>query len=461
MPETNFLIFNEANNVPVDTMGDADYLASQYRTGGVIKGIADPLIHNKMYRQWSVMGRAIAQFITSEGFDAMDYDPSDLADSLKSAVSCVVSENTGESIEKLAESVSGKIDRPSEWQPDFILVFDSLGGVVCTQSRVSDFAPAGHTHSVSDIADLSVTADEINKVISSGGVPADLVDRINAIEEKTEQTAESVSAFEDKIDGDIEGLNEKIDSIGETVKAPFMAGRLANKAYQIEDIASCPTLRSFQYLECVIAGTTNGDDIRATDTGQLIQDGTVTWLVCDIRDSAPVGTIKMDYVLRKGWLKCNGAEIDRQYYPRLVRFMEENPSVCINTITKDPADSSVGGKLTAVSETSIKLPNLVGRWIRGGSDSSTGNVIKPGLPNITGSWANVDMNRSFLDAQNHKGAFYRGAALSAQNTLHGLYSTEHYQPCATSFSASRSSGIYGSSDTVQPPSISLMPIIKY
>ena len=75
-PQNNFLIFNEANNSLI-TMSDEDYVSFYYRTSGLIPMEADYKLHNKMYRQWSIMIKAIADMIEDKGYDALDSDLTD------------------------------------------------------------------------------------------------------------------------------------------------------------------------------------------------------------------------------------------------------------------------------------------------------------------------------------------------------------------------------------------------
>ena len=85
MAENNFLIFNEANNPDV-TMSDTAYADDPYRQNGLIPMIADPNAHNKMYRQWSVMAKAIGDFVKDEGFNALDTDAEALTENISEAI---------------------------------------------------------------------------------------------------------------------------------------------------------------------------------------------------------------------------------------------------------------------------------------------------------------------------------------------------------------------------------------
>ena len=57
-PQNNFKIFNEANNSE-KTMSDSDYATDTYRLQGLTPMMANPKAHNKMFRQWSIMCKAI------------------------------------------------------------------------------------------------------------------------------------------------------------------------------------------------------------------------------------------------------------------------------------------------------------------------------------------------------------------------------------------------------------------
>ena len=80
MATHNFQIFDESMT---DTMTDVDYQSDTQRTNGVIPGVADPLLHNKLYRQCSVMAYAIAQTIVARGYNADDSDPVALVNAIQ------------------------------------------------------------------------------------------------------------------------------------------------------------------------------------------------------------------------------------------------------------------------------------------------------------------------------------------------------------------------------------------
>lgn len=130
-----------------------------------------------------------------------------------------------------------------------------------------------------------------------------------------------------------------------------------------------------------------------------------------------------------GYLPCNGGAISRKTYADLFAV--------IGTTYGD-GDGS----------TTFNLPNLTDKFIQG--SNTAGTVKSAGLPNITGS-ANIS-----FDDINIGGAFYisgdkdKWAGTNTGNSRHLL-----------DFDASKSDAIYGNSDTVQPPALTMHYIIKY
>lgn len=69
-----------------NTLSDVDYDTNVHRKSGVESGIASKKMHNKLYRQISIMTVALANFIASEGYDALDQDVNDLSNNLSKAL---------------------------------------------------------------------------------------------------------------------------------------------------------------------------------------------------------------------------------------------------------------------------------------------------------------------------------------------------------------------------------------
>lgn len=83
MATNNFYVFDENTN---NIMTLSDYSASTTRTNGVVSGIADSMLHNRLYRQSSIMVAALGQVIADSGTDANDGDLAALVSALKSTL---------------------------------------------------------------------------------------------------------------------------------------------------------------------------------------------------------------------------------------------------------------------------------------------------------------------------------------------------------------------------------------
>lgn len=136
-----------------------------------------------------------------------------------------------------------------------------------------------------------------------------------------------------------------------------------------------------------------------------------------------------------GYLPCNGAAVSRTTYKALF----------------DVIGTLYG---TGDGSTTFNLPNLIDKFIEG--STTVGTVKAAGLPNITGNVTHV--SEVFNFAGSADGAFTKAKEYSANWTP---------RECDVSdtgkllFNASKSNAIYGASDTVQPPAVTMQYIIKY
>lgn len=252
-------------------------------------------------------------------------------------------------------------------------------------------------------------------------------------------------------------IQNQINSISGSLATPFPAW-IKNTAYSVGDICICTGFNSYKYLECVEAGTTDTTPPVNTNIGQMITDNTVKWLVCDWRDSAPVGSIRHDLVKRDGWLKLVGETVNVADYPRLVNFLTTNSLIKPYTATPNVTEFTYGD---SNNETLI-LPDFNNLFIE--SCRTTPYVleeVKAGLPNITGSikqaQPGANSNYGYTSASGAFSADVVGVDKLSTNALSGSIERN----TRLKFNASSSNSIYGNSNTVQPPAVKLIPIIKY
>lgn len=93
MASTNFKIFAE-NAASDDVMADSVYTADSQRQNGVAPGVALPSLHNKLYKQATIMPAAIAQCIVQAGYDAKDNDYTGLVSGIKKTFAMSVNDVT-------------------------------------------------------------------------------------------------------------------------------------------------------------------------------------------------------------------------------------------------------------------------------------------------------------------------------------------------------------------------------
>ena len=225
-----------------------------------------------------------------------------------------------------------------------------------------------------------------------------------------------------------------------------------NKAYEVGDIAYSSYLPSWARLECVTAGTTADIAPSSLTTvssgGILISDGTVTWIVDDVRDMTPVGCVRGSLFLPKGYIKANGATVQRADYPRLVHFIE------INNLWTDDTTNDTGLFGKGDGSSTFVLPDYRERMMQY-TDDSIGAKRNAGLPNITGTirymmWTGEESNIAGSFRANTGPSYGQGAV--GGSSMGGI---------TVSLDASRSCNIYGSSSTVQPSAINVIPILRY
>ena len=147
------------------------------------------------------------------------------------------------------------------------------------------------------------------------------------------------------------------------------------------------------------------------------------------QSGVPVGTLEYFAMATPpaGYLKADGSEISRETCPDLYRV--------IGT-TYGEGDGS----------TTFNLPDLIGRFPQG--SATPGKMVEAGLPDITGRGSGTD----------HYG--YSGSLKQIGNNGPLVGAVSGGGAIAFDLSASRSNPVYGKSNTVQPPSLTLLPCIK-
>lgn len=226
-----------------------------------------------------------------------------------------------------------------------------------------------------------------------------------------------------------------------------------NKTYKVGDIAYSPNLPSWTRLECVVAGTTGDSEPNFSSIengGVMTNDGTCTFIIDDVRDMTRVGAVMASLYIPPGYVLADGSTKSRADYPRLVNLIEKY------NLWTDDTTNDLGKYGKGDNNTTFLLPNLVNRHVK--YASSAGVKLEAGLPDIKGQLQTVCPNSAFIGTSGGSGAFTSiNTALNiGRFTLSDITGTT-----GINFNASAYNSIYGKAETVQPPSIQYLPIIRY
>lgn len=125
MARSNFKVFAEGA-ADKDVQSDVIYNADTQRIYGVVPGIAEPKMHNKLYKQATVMVAALAQVIVQAGFDALDSDYSGLVSNLRKSFAG--------SVNGVKPDESGNIDLTEVIEEIRKMTYPRIGDVIITKN---------------------------------------------------------------------------------------------------------------------------------------------------------------------------------------------------------------------------------------------------------------------------------------------------------------------------------------
>ena len=227
--------------------------------------------------------------------------------------------------------------------------------------------------------------------------------------------------------------NEKSDYSGNTM---LMGGNASNDGayFQAHGKASSGGAGFFNII------ATDGTNTKML---QGRPDGTLTW---DGQPLLPVGIVQAfaGTTIPNGWLLCDGSAVSRTTYANLFAVI---------STTYGSGDGS----------TTFNLPDLVDKFVEG--SATAGTEHSAGLPNIEGNY-NAMMKyfgagATISDEEYCNGAFYTPTPYSTAGGNFGAGSGSDTYAKQLYLDASRSNAIYGASNTVQPPALTMRYIIKY
>nr|DAG77001.1 MAG TPA: baseplate protein [Caudoviricetes sp.] len=161
MAKSNFRVFAEGV-APANIQSDNDYETDTQRVSGVVPGIALPALHNKLYKQATIMVAAIAQVIVQAGLDAMDDDYTGLVANLRKTFAG--------SVNGVKPDAQGNIDLTSVLENIRRMTYPRIGDVIMTKNSENPSVKyTGTTWELLEEKTFIMAAGNTAKVGENGG----------------------------------------------------------------------------------------------------------------------------------------------------------------------------------------------------------------------------------------------------------------------------------------------------
>lgn len=349
------------------------------------------------------------------------------------ATSATAAANSAKAAADSARVNQADWNQTDDTQMDFIKnkpdIANSVTTKTLTVSGETNVPTANEGNSSKAIANTEFVAKSISALVN--GAP----DQLNTLNELAKALgndsnfASTVTAELAKKLNSAEAENEYATKTEAGV--PYQIKR--NTAYEVGDVLTSPSLPPGCVIVVTQAGTTGSTEPDWTtiksNMGGVITDNTVTFYINDTLSKHNIGDIVYKpltkVVEHEYLLPLDGQTIDGTTYKRLFDYL---------------------GTTT--------LPNLNGRYLR--ADSTPGQMVEAGLPNITGGAVVVFPSNSTDLAEDVSGVFFS----SWKYPDNGASGPDH-AAVNLKFDASRSSAVYGKSTTVTPLTYTVRAYICY
>lgn len=151
MASSNFKVFAEAV-AALNVVSDAEYATDTQRINGVVPGLASAALHNKLYKQATIMAAALAQVLVEQGQDALDSDYAGLVASLKKSLVLSLNgekpDKNGNIQKNFVYSVEG--EKPDakgnvSLNIDYLNAMSFVGSVIITRDNINPGTKIGGT----------------------------------------------------------------------------------------------------------------------------------------------------------------------------------------------------------------------------------------------------------------------------------------------------------------------------
>lgn len=161
MATSNFKVFAESVT-DANIESDNEYETDTQRVSGVVPGIAVPKMHNKLYKQSTIMAAAIAQVIVQAGLNALDSDYSGLVANLR--------QTFAGSVNGIKPNAQGDIDISSLLTDLKKLTYPRVGDFIITKNPENPSVKyEGTTWELLEEKTFIMSAGTTAKVGESGG----------------------------------------------------------------------------------------------------------------------------------------------------------------------------------------------------------------------------------------------------------------------------------------------------
>lgn len=151
MANSNFKVFAESV-AALNVVSDAEYATDTQRINGVVPGLAPAALHNKLYKQATIMAAALAQVLVEQGQDALDSDYAGLVASIKKTFMLSLNDEKPDAKGNLQKnfvySVEGRTPDKNgnvALNIDYLNAFSFVGSVVITKDNINPGTKMGGT----------------------------------------------------------------------------------------------------------------------------------------------------------------------------------------------------------------------------------------------------------------------------------------------------------------------------
>lgn len=353
-------------------------------------------------------------------------------------------------IENMGEMSAGQYFVYSQKQKRIVLVDMTTGAPVITKDVTL-------SKTYGKVIDLIILSDGSIKILTEGeqfGKTIDLI--LNYTEntfdvEETGAISEEVKNIQKMFAGDI---GEVYIEQASTDKI-YLAGKSYDTSIKVQTVngeKTIPTLDGMDELEQrvgnvekKVSSSENKMSLIETEINKVNENinavnANVESVGEQVAQWVLIGEIKqyLGATIPDKYLLCNGQEIAVADYPELYAVIGSLPACQSNT------------------DGMFKVPDLNGRFLQG-ANGNLGTVKEAGLPNIVGDFEAQSIGAKSVGSNSSSSPLFKVARVGTVDD--GTSKTNNYQNIVT-FDASQVNSIYGKSNTVQPPAISVNYIIR-